>query len=221
MGLLSMPNEKQESNSDGLMRVPLSHQNDPIEKKSAQIRLKTHILLGRLSIFLFVFFAFAAFVFQATDLHDRLTLARQSIVLKPNDPELLRSLRKLAQRYESEHLYGKAIETYEKLLAREEKAHLYPESGNAEALHEATVASLESLYQKQFEYAKLAKLYKSHLAEKEHRYGSDDTMLLTDIDNLMAVQKQLGDDAEVESLCNRRRTIIQIARARSQRHHKN
>jgi tetratricopeptide (TPR) repeat protein len=216
-----MPDEKQEQNSDGLMRVPLSHQNDPIEKKSAQIRLKTNILLGRLSIFLFVFFAIAAFIFQTTDLHDRLTLARQSIVLKPNDPELLRSLRKLAQRYESEHLYGKAIETYEKLLAKEEKAHLYPASGNAEGLHEATVDSLESLYQKRFEYAKLAKLYKSHLAEIERRYGSDDTMLLTDIDKLMAVQKKLGKDAEVESLRNRWRTIIQIARARSQRHHNN
>jgi hypothetical protein len=78
-----MADEKQSSYSDGLMRVPRSHQKDPIEKKSEQIKLKTHILLGRLSIFLFVFFGFAAFVFQTTDLHDRLTLARQSMVLSP------------------------------------------------------------------------------------------------------------------------------------------
>ena len=213
-----MADEKQSPYSDGLMRVPHSHQNDPIEKKSEQIKLKTHTLLGRLSIFLFVFFGIAAFVFQTTDLHDRLTLARQSMVLKANDPELIRSLRKLAERYESEHLYDKAIETYEKLLAGEEKAHLYPESGNAEALHELTIASLESLYLKRFEYSKLAKLYKSQLAETERRYGSDDTMLLTDIDKLVAVKQQLGETAEAESLRDRSRTIIQIARARSQRH---
>lgn len=213
-----MPDEKQDPDSEGLLSVASTYRNGPIENTTAHVRLKTHTLIRRLSVSLFIFFGFGVLIFQTTDLHDRLNLARQSMVLQPSNPELLKSMRKLAERYESEQLYGKAIETYEKLLSREEKAHLYPGSGNAEALHEATVASLESLYAKRSEYSKLANLYESHLAETERRYGSNDTILLTDISKLAKIKKKLGRNAEAQSLLQRSRTLIQIARDRGQNH---
>lgn len=185
---------------------------EPNEGKTAHVRLKTDRLIRNLSLFLFAVFGFAVFFFQSTDLHERLQLARQSLVLRPNDPEIRRTMRSLAARYEKEGLSDKSIETYENLLAKE--GSISPTAGVAGMLREADDKSLELLYKEHHKYSKLVAIHQARLENREREYGLNIPQLIDAIDHLADAQALAGQQIEADLLKKRSKNIFNDALTR-------
>ena len=77
-------------------------------------------------------------------------------------------------------------------------------------LHSPTdFAAVETRYQNNRDYEKLAGLYNARLAESERKFGSDSTLLIPVISQLAALNTQLDRLPEAELLYKRSQALIQ------------